>query len=572
VSAAYDLVIRNGTVVDGSGAAPIAADVAIAGGAIAAIGRVTGRGVEEIDAADKLVTPGFVDVHTHYDGQVTWDDCLAPSSVNGATTVVMGNCGVGFAPCKPEQREMLIALMEGVEDIPGAVLAEGVPWGWETFPEYLDFLERRRCDVDFAAQLPHGPLRVYVMGRRGAEREPANDDDLARMAEIASQAVAAGALGFSTSRTLAHRKLDGTLVPTASVGEDELLAIARAMQSAGRGVIQAIGEFADTTEGDSSEFAMWRRIVAAARRPLALAVGQRHRSGREVWRHLLGLISDAVRDGLPVRAQVAPRPLGVLLGLYLSSHPFVNTPAYRALAHLPLAERVAEMRKPAVRARILADEPDSLNQLYAMRTVGEMVEFVEPLEYFPPEEQKLKVRAAAHGVAPLELAYDLLLQADGRTVLYHPVVNFAESTDAVVGEMLAHPQSVVAAGDGGAHVGMLCDASQSTYLLTYWTRDRRGERFSLPWAIRALTRIPAESVGLLDRGLLVPGSKADLNVIDYDRLRLHAPELVADLPAGGRRLAQRVEGFGATVVSGVVTYRDGTPTGALPGKLVRGRG
>lgn len=566
----YDMVIRGGTIVDGSGGEPFEGDVAVRDGRIVATGTIDGQGAQEIAAHGMLVTPGFVDIHTHYDGQVTWSDQLTPSSLHGTTTVVMGNCGVGFAPCRPNERKLLIEVMEGVEDIPGIVLAEGVPWKWESFTEYLDFLGERACDVDFATQVPHGPVRIFVMGERGARREPATQDDMQKMTRLVQQGVEAGALGFSTARTLVHRRKDGTLAPTITAGEEELRAIALGLKEIGKGVLQMVDDFNDTSEELSTEFDMWRRIITESGRPLSFALVQLH-TAPDRWRHLLKFMRRANEDGLTVRGQIVGRPIGVFLGLNLSSHPFVNCPSYREIAHLSLGERVAEMRKPEVRAQILSEQPDTLSQLYQTRTVDDLVEFSEPLDYFPPVEQKLKHRSTALGVDAMELAYELLLKNDGYTMLYHPLANYASSSPDVAREMMLHPDTVLALGDGGAHLGMICDASISTHLLTYWSRDLpESRRLPLPWAIEALTSKPARSVGLLDRGLLRPGYKADLNIIDQQGLTLYSPQMIDDLPAGGRRLMQRADGYLATILSGKVTYRNGVPTGEKPGRLIRG--
>jgi N-acyl-D-aspartate/D-glutamate deacylase len=568
MSKSYELILRGGTVLDGSGGEPFEADIAIAKGKIAEVGTISARGREEIAAKGLLVTPGFVDIHTHFDGHVTWGNRLQPSSLHGATTVVMGNCGVGFAPCKAEERDLLIRVMEGVEDIPGIVMAQGVPFEWETFPQYLDFLDQRRCDVDFATQVPHGPVRVFVMGQRGADREPATNDDMQQMADLVREGVEAGALGFSTARSLAHRRKDGQLAPTITAGEEELLALARAMP--GRGVIEMIDDFNDTTGERSTEFAMWRRIAEASGRPVGFGLAQVHNTP-ERWEYLSNLVRDANRGGLTFKVQVTSRPIGIFLGLDLSSHPFMATPTYRRIADLPLAERVARMRNHEIRKRILTEEPDTLSQYRQTRTVADMVEFVEPLNYFPPRDAMLGVRANALGMSPLELAYDVLLKQDGQSMLFYPLVNYAEHDDSITRTLLVHPDALFGIGDGGAHVGMICDASMTTHLLSYWTRDQVPEkRLPLPVAVQSLSRKNAVYIGLNDRGLVAPGYKADLNVIDYDALRLYPPKMIAGLPAGGRCLTQRADGYVATIVSGDVTYRDGQPTEKLPGRLIRG--
>jgi N-acyl-D-amino-acid deacylase len=571
MAASYDLIVRNGTVIDGTGAEPREADVAIQDGRIAAVGTLDGSAREEIDARGFAVTPGFVDIHTHYDGQVTWDDRFSPSSGHGVTTVLMGNCGVGFAPCRPEDRDTLMNVMEGVEDIPELVMREGVPWNWQSFPDYLDALSTRQCDIDFATQVPHAPLRVFVMGRRGVDREPANASDMVEMSRLVEEGLSAGALGFSTSRSLFHRTPDGALTPTITAGEEELAAIARGMRRAGKGVIQLLDDFADTTAEGATEFAMLRRLVELSGRPLSFTLLDLSLyPGR--WQTLLREIERAHRDGLPIRGQVAARPVAVLYGLELSFHPFSTCPSYREVEGLPLEAKLARLRDPAMKAKLLAEQPTYRNpqMLAFMRNASNMFVLGDPPDYTPPAEQRLDARAARLGITPLELAYDLLVGGDGRTVLFHPGANYTDCSDANMASMLRHEHTVMALGDGGAHYGLICDASYTTHALTYWTRDRKGERWPLPWAIRQLTDVPARTVGLGDRGRLQVGYKADLNVIDLDRLKVSAPHPVHNLPGGGRRLEQKAEGYVATIVSGEVTYRDGNFTGARPGRLVRG--
>ena len=571
MAASYDLIVRNGTVIDGTGVEPREADVAVQDGRIAAIGRIDGGGRGEIDARGLAVTPGFVDIHTHYDGQVTWDDRFSPSSGHGVTTVLMGNCGVGFAPCRPEDRDALMNVMEGVEDIPELVMREGVPWNWQSFPDYLDALSRRQCDIDFATQVPHAPLRVFVMGRRGVDREPANASDMAEMAKLVQEGLDAGALGFSTSRSLFHRTPDGDMTTTIPAGEEELAAIARGMRRAGKGVIQLLDDFADTTGEGATEFAMLRRLVELSGRPLSFTLLDLSLyPGR--WQTLLREIERAHRDGLPIRGQVAVRPVAVLYGLELSFHPFSTCPSYREVEGLPLEAKLARLRDPAMKAKLLAEQPTYRNpqMLAFMRNASNMFVLGDPPNYTPPAEQRLDARAARLGITPLELAYDLLVGGDGRTILFHPGANYTDCSDANMASMLRHEHTVMALGDGGAHYGLICDASYTTHALTYWTRDRKGERWPLPWAIRQLTDVPARTVGLGDRGRLQVGYKADLNVIDLDRLKVSAPHPVHNLPGGGRRLEQKAEGYVATIVSGEVTYRDGNFTGARPGRLVRG--
>jgi len=571
MAAQYDLVVRNGTVIDGTGAEPREADVAVQDGRIAAVGRVERAGRQEIDAKGLAVTPGFVDIHTHYDGQVTWDDRFSPSSGHGVTTVLMGNCGVGFAPCRPQDRDTLMKVMEGVEDIPELVMREGVPWNWQSFPDYLEALSNRHCDIDFATQVPHAPLRVFVMGKRGVDREPANASDMAEMAALVEEGLDAGALGFSTSRSLFHRTPDGALTPTITAGEEELAAIARGMRRVGKGVIQLLDDFADTTAEGATEFAMLRRLVELSGRPLSFTLLDISLyPGR--WQTLLKEIERAHRDGLPIRGQVAARPVAVLYGLELSFHPFSTCPSYREVEDLPLDAKLARLRDPAMKAKLLAEQPTYRNpqMLAFMRSAANMFVLGDPPDYTPPAERRLDARAARLGITPLELAYDLLVSGDGRTILFHPGANYTDGSDANMASMLRHEHTVMALGDGGAHYGLICDASYTTHALTYWTRDRKGEHWPLPWAIRQLTDVPARAVGLGDRGRLAPGFKADLNVIDLDRLKVSAPRPVRSLPGGGRRLEQKAEGYRATIVNGEVTYRDGNFSGARPGRLVRG--
>ena len=566
--AEHDLVIRGGFVVDGSGAPGREADIAITDGKIAEIGAINGSGREEIDARGKLVAPGFVDIHTHYDGQVTWGDALSPSSNHGVTTAVMGNCGVGFAPVRTNDHDRLIRLMEGVEDIPFPVLSEGLPWNWESFPDYLDSLQDRAFDIDFGAQLPHAALRVYVMGDRGANREDATDADIAAMAGLAKAAVEAGALGFSTSRTLNHRTSDGQPTPTLTASEKELTGIAMALAEAGKGVLQFVSDFNDPQK----EAAMLRRIVEQSGRPLSVSLAQADVSP-DGWKHLLAEIEAAAAAGLDMRAQVGPRPVGVLLGLELTLNPFSGHPVYQSIANEPFEKRVHMLSDPAFQQRLLKDEPDADNPFVKsiLRNFGKMFVLGDPPDYEPTEDKTVAAIAKARGTTPEAVALDLMLADEGRGMVYLPFLNYAQGSLDPVKAMLESPASLPGLSDGGAHVGMICDGSFPTTLLTHWTRDRsRGEKLPLEFLIKRQCHDTAAWVGLKDRGLLKPGYRADLNVIDHDRLRLHTPHIVYDLPAGGRRLMQHADGYEATLVAGQVIQRHGEATGARPGRLVRG--
>ena len=568
MAAEHDLIIRGGTVADGSGAALREADVAMSGGVITAVGEVSGTGREEFDARGLLVTPGFVDIHTHYDGQATWDDRLQPSSNHGVTTAVMGNCGVGFAPCRPADQDVLVKLMEGVEDIPGVVLTEGLSWNWESFPQFLDAVDARPHDIDFAAQLPHGALRVYVMGQRGADREDATPEDIAAMAALAREAVEAGALGFTTSRTLNHRTSEGDPTPTLTASEDELMGIALALGEAGKGVLQFVSDF----KGAEAEMGMLRRLCERSGRPLSVSLAQSERAP-DGWRDLLAMIEDAAAAGLPMRAQVAGRPVGLMLGLDATLNPFVGHPAWREIAELPLAGKVERMRDPAFRERMLGERPATDNpfMVAVLQNFEKMFVLGDPPDYEQPPERALGAQARARGIDPSALAYDLMLEDEGRAMLYFPFLNYADDSLEPSLSMMKSPHTVLGLGDGGAHLGTICDASFSTHMLTHWTRDRtRGERLPIETVVRWHTQDTAAAVGLHDRGVLAPGYKADVNVIDHAGLRLRAPRMVHDLPAGGRRLMQDAEGYRLSVVSGEVTYRDGVATEALPGRLLRG--
>lgn len=563
-----DLVIRSGTVVDGSGGAAYEADIAIDKGVIVEIGEVAAKGREEIDAKGLLVTPGWVDIHTHYDGQVTWDSRMTPSSIHGATTVVMGNCGVGFAPVRKTDHDRLIRLMEGVEDIPGAALHEGLSWKWESFADYMAAVETLPHDIDLVMQVPHGAVRVYVMGERGAKREAATDAEIAEMREIVRDAIKAGAIGFSTSRTVAHRTSDGDLTPTIGAADAEMIAIAEGLKEAGAGVLQWVSDFRDVDH----EFSLVEKLVEVSGRPLSFSLVQADVMPDQ-WRELLSRLDGAAGRGLPIKAQVQGRPVGLMLGLQGSVHPFLTRPSYRAIAGKPLEERIAIMRDPAFREKLLAEDLEPghpfLNSLAG--AWHKMFELGDPPNYEPAPEDSIGARAKRDGVNPDEIVYDILTANGGRNFLFFPLHNYYDFNLDNAMTMMRNPNTLFGLSDGGAHVGVICDVSVPTYMLTHWCRDRsRGERLDLPFVVRSQTRATAEAIGLLDRGLIALGMKADVNVIDFERLRLKPPSMVYDLPSGARRLMQEAEGYVATIVSGEVIYRDGKATGALPGKLVRG--
>lgn len=568
----YSLVIRNGRVYDGTGAEPVVADVAVDGRVIAAVGEIdealVAESTEVIDATGRIVTPGFVDAHTHYDGQVTWDPFVTPSTYHGVTTIVTGNCGVGFAPCKPDQRDWLIGLMEGVEDIPGTALHEGIQWDWETFPEYLDALERRDLAIDVGTQIPHGAVRAYVMGERGPTHQVATPEEIAAMQAVVRDALEAGALGFTTSRTEKHKDSSGVLTPSITAHEDELVGIAQALADTGLGVLQGISDFYDFAD----EFKMFRRMAEVSGRPASITVEQQD-ARPEWWSELLDAVTQAQADGLDMKGQVPPRATGVLLGLTTTLNPFSFYPSFAGMHMLPLEEKVAKMRDPEFRSQVLSE-----SSTYNHGLVGEIINAFhkmfrlgEPANYEPAPEDSFAALAEARGCTPQEIAYDTMLENDGAAVIYHPLFNYLPGDLSFVEEMLKHPHTVMGLSDGGAHCGVISDSSFPTTLIQHWGRDRsRGKQFPLERLVSMQTKETAELVGMLDRGVLAPGYKADINVIDFDNLTLHEPRVEYDLPAGGRRLVQKASGYVATVVSGVVAFRDGEPTGALNGAVVRG--
>jgi N-acyl-D-aspartate/D-glutamate deacylase len=568
--AAFDLVVRGGLVVDGTGAAAFEADIGITGGRIVGIGKNLAAGADEIGAHGKLVTPGFVDIHTHYDGQATWDAHFSPSTNHGVTTVLLGNCGVGFAPCRPDQRATMIEVMEGVEDIPGIVMAEGLPWNWETFPSFMDALEQRRMDADFAVAVPHIPVRVYVMGQRAINREPATGHDMRRMAEIVKEGMQAGALGFSTTRVIGHRTASGDQLPVTTASEDELMTIALTMKGLGKGLFMSASEF-DTGNGFSSEFQMLERIAQRSGQTVTFPLLQ-YNEAPDRWREIAEACGAARAQGHDMYGQVVGRPVGVIFGLELSRHPFQGCPSFDAIAHLPHAARVRKMMEPETRSAIIAEAQIATDDATTLggRRFDLFYAMGETPNYAPPETERFDHVAARRGVSMAEVAYDTLMSQSGWGLIYWPARNYTAYTLDVVYEMLRRTDTVLGLGDGGAHVGAICDASMQTFLLSYWTRDRVGPKLSIPEAVRMMTSETAAIAGLNDRGQIAIGYKADLNVIDYGKLSLHPPRVTFDLPAGGRRLSQRAEGYDATVVSGIVTFRDGEPTGHLPGRLIRG--
>ncbi len=569
----YDAVVRGGLVYDGTGAAPRHADVGVIGSVISVVGTLDeamiGPDTVVIDATGRIVTPGFVDAHTHYDGQVTWDPYITPSTYHGVTTIVTGNCGVGFAPCRPEQRDWLIGLMEGVEDIPGTALHEGIVWDWETFAEYLDALDAKPFAIDVGTQVPHGAVRAYVMGERGPAHDDATAEEIADMAKVVKDAIAAGALGFSTSRTVKHKDSSGHLTPTITAHEDELVGIARALGELDAGVLQGISDFYDF----DSEFALFRKMAEASGRPCSITVEQQD-ARPEWWTQLLDAITEAQADGLDMLGQVPPRATGVLLGLTATLHPFSFHEAYRPLHHLPLADKVAALRTPEVRAALIHSEctlPEGILAREIVTGFHKMFRLGDPANYEPGPDESFEALAAAAGVAPREIALDALLANDGTALIYHPLFNYLPGNLDYVAEMLEHPHTVMGLSDGGAHCGVISDASFPTTLIQHWGRDRTaGPKIALERLVSMQTLETARLVGLHDRGVLAAGYKADINVIDFEHLVAHEPVVEYDLPAGGRRLVQRATGYDVTMVSGQVAFRNGEPTGVLVGKLIRG--
>ncbi len=580
----FDIIIRGGTIVDGTGAARFTGDIGIVNGAITEVAAtIVGEAAEEINATGKLVTPGFIDIHTHYDGQVSWDTLLEPSSGHGVTTVVVGNCGVGFAPVRPGREEWLVQLMEGVEDIPGTALHEGINWEWETFPEYLDAIDSRRYAVDVAAYVPHGAVRGYVMGDRGARNEDATAEDIAEMARIVAEARKAGAVGFSTSRTMGHKAKDGQPVPGTFASQEELFAMARALESAGGGIFEIAPEVlpsGDETQPTMSlmEEVKWMGDMALNTQLKVTYLLLQYATMPNTWKEALDYSSEIVKKGGFLRPQVAARPFGMMVG-WAGYHPFSKRPTFIKLAdELTMAELRAELAREDVRAQILAEEdlPVDMNVQFDGLGIrlGQIPQLVYAMgdgtDYEPTPDMSVKALADNAGVSTHEMFYDLLNENGGTAFLMFPTLNYVGENHDVIYDMLTNPVAINGLADGGAHVRMICDASIPTYLLTHWARDRtRGKKISVEEAVRLQTSETADVLGLHDRGAIAAGKRADLNIIDFENLRINPPHEADDLPAGGRRLLQSADGYVATIVKGVVTRRDGADTGARPGRLVR---
>ena len=568
----HDLVIRDATIIDGSGAAATSGDVAVDGDRISTVGGSAARGRREINADGALLTPGWVDIHTHYDGQATWDPMLMPSSLHGVTTLLFGNCGVGFAPARPEHRDSLVELMEGVEDIPGSALVEGLEWDWETFPEFLDALERRDRVLDIGAQVPHHALRVFVMGDRAIRHERATAADIQEMARLTEQALHAGAFGFTTSRTDQHKTVTGEMVPGRYSEAAELLGIGKALGAAKTGAFGLISDFED----EDSEFEWLTQVGQESGRPVWFLLTDRA-SDPMRWRRLVDGVRRARTEGAALTAQVPGRPIGLILGLNTSLNPFSIRPAFKALEHLSPEERLARLRDPEVRRAIINDDvsPDLLNILPPLQQQiatrwDRMYILGDPPNYEPEYERSVAAIAEKRGCSPSEVAYDHVVAGDGTQAFFFPVTGYVTGDHEPIREMMTDPVTLLGLSDGGAHCGVICDASLPSFMLTHWTRDRtRGERLPLEWVVKRLTNDTSKFFGFHDRGRLEPGLRADFNLIDYDNLRLHAPKIIYDLPAGGKRLMQGADGYLNTFVAGIETFADGSPTGALPGKLVR---
>ena len=563
----FDLVIRNGLIYDGKGNQPFQADLGILNEKIVEVGTIEGEGKQEIDAEGKIVTPGFVDIHTHYDGQVTWDPYLRPSTYHGVTTVVMGNCGVGFSPCKPDQRNWLIGLMEGVEDIPGTALHEGIDWEWESFPEYLDALEKKPLAIDVGTQIPHGAVRAYVMGERGINHEEATQDEIEQMKQIVQEAVKAGAYGFTTSRTEKHNDVNGNLTPSITAHRDELIEIAKSLGEINQGVLQGISDFYDF----DSEFNIFKEMSSESGRPISITVEQQD-ARPEWWLQLLDGIEEAQSEGINMYGQVPPRATGILMGLTATLNPFRFHPAYMGIADLSLEERVKIMNTSEFKEKLLQEEAVSINPLVdeIMNAYGKLFKLGEPANYEPDPIDSFESLAKQSNMTAQEIAYEAMLEKDGKALIYHPLFNYQTGDLSLVEKMLKHPYTISGLGDAGAHCGAISDASFPTTLVQHWSRDRhRGEKLPLETVIKMQTSETANLLGINDRGIIQEGYKADINIIDYEGLTLHEPEIINDLPAGGRRLVQKATGYDYTIVSGEIAFIKGEATGALNGRLIR---
>lgn len=564
----YDLIIKNGTVYDGTGDKPFVADIAIKGRKIEAIGELDEVSKQTINAEGKIVAPGFVDIHTHYDGQVTWDPYLRPSTYHGVTTVVMGNCGVGFSPCKPEERDWLISLMEGVEDIPGTALHEGINWQWESFPEYLDILENKPLAIDVGTQIPHGAVRAYVMGQRGINREEATQEEIDRMSQLVKEAIQAGAFGFSTSRTEKHRDSSGALTPSITAHKNELVSIANSIGELNSGVLQGISDFYDF----ESEFDIFKEMSQSSGRPISITVEQMDQRP-DWWRQLLDGIEAAQNKGINMYGQVPPRATGINMGLEVTLNPFTFYPSFYDLSKKSLEEKVATMRDPKFKKKLLSEQPVSIgNPLVEeiTQSFNKMFRLGDPANYEPDPDSSFKAIAKKQNISPQEVAYDCLLEKEGKALIYHPLFNYLPGNLDFVEKMLNHPYSISGLGDAGAHCGAISDASFPTTLIQHWGRDRtRGKKIPLEKLISMQTLETSRLLGISDRGVLKEGYKADINVIDFDNLTLHEPEVLHDLPAGGRRLVQKASGYEYTIVSGQIAFKNGEATGALNGRLIR---
>ena len=564
----YDLVIRNGRVVDGTGSAAFEADIAIEGNKIVGVGQDLGPGKKEIDAKGMLVTPGWVDMHTHFDGQVTWDPYFTPSGWHGVTTVVMGNCGVGFAPCKKEDRDWLINVMEGVEDIPGSALSEGIKWDWETFPEYMDALEREPHAIDFATQIPHSAIRGWVMGQDRSEHEDATPEDIEQMRVMVEEALEAGALGFSTSRTSLHKTAQGVLVAGTHAKSDELFGIAQALKNTGKGVFECASEHLSVPE----EFLWMKDMAEEIQRPVVFNLSQIDDSP-QLWSQLLELLDDAANKDIPVYAQCAGRAIGIVMSWQATVHPFVSCESWLSMMHDPWESRREKLLDPEFRAKLLAEEPYDLWEFanFVTRSYHKMFPMKDGSSYEPDLSESVAERAKRENRDPRELAMEMLMENDGTGMMYFPLFNYSDNSLDALRTMHMHHRTRMGLSDGGAHCGAICDAGMPTFMLTHWTRDRkRGETMPLEYVIMRQTKQTAEFYGMKDRGVLAPGYLADVNIIDYDNLNIGSPKVVYDLPAGGRRLLQRATGYKYTIKSGTVIFEDGEATGEMPGTLIRG--